>query len=137
MARAADGAMVLALMLCSSLAFIGGIVEDYTGNVSALRRLILTMAAALLGYFLLDAKLARLDTHSAYSCSIMSGWRCRSPVLAVAGIANAVNIIDGFNGLASVVTICMLISLAYVAFQVGDVFVLVAALMVGAPQPGS
>jgi UDP-N-acetylmuramyl pentapeptide phosphotransferase/UDP-N-acetylglucosamine-1-phosphate transferase len=57
-------------------------------------------------------------------------------VLAVAGIANAVNIIDGFNGLASVVTICMLVSLAYVAWQVGDMFVLVSALTVAGATAG-
>ncbi|HEY5800552.1 MAG TPA: MraY family glycosyltransferase, partial [Burkholderiaceae bacterium] len=49
-------------------------------------------------------------------------------MLAVAGIANAINIIDGFNGLASVVGICMLLSLAYVGQQVNDVFIVVAAL---------
>ncbi len=57
-------------------------------------------------------------------------------VLAVAGIANAINIIDGFNGLASVVAICMLLSLAYVAFQVNDMFVLVTALMVAGATAG-
>jgi UDP-N-acetylmuramyl pentapeptide phosphotransferase/UDP-N-acetylglucosamine-1-phosphate transferase len=57
-------------------------------------------------------------------------------VLAVAGIANAVNIIDGFNGLASVVCICMLLSLGYVALQVNDMFVLIAALMVAGATAG-
>src|SRR5665647_1893663 len=40
---------LLSLLLCSLIAFMGGILEDYTGNVSASRRLVLTMAAALLG----------------------------------------------------------------------------------------
>src|SRR5450830_1816251 len=57
-------------------------------------------------------------------------------ILSVAGIANAINIIDGFNGLASVVTICMLLSLGYVALQVNDMFVLVAALMVAGATAG-
>jgi UDP-N-acetylmuramyl pentapeptide phosphotransferase/UDP-N-acetylglucosamine-1-phosphate transferase len=124
------------LMLCSSIAFVGGIMEDYTGNVSALRRLVLTMAAALLAFFLVDAKLGRIDfPYSTWW--ILSIWIALPlTVLAVAGIANAINIIDGFNGLASVVTICMLISLGYVAWQVGDVFVLVAALMVAGATAG-
>ncbi len=127
---------LLSLMLCSSFAFIGGIVEDYTGNVSAGRRLLLTMAAALLGYVLLDAKIGRIDLP--FSTWQITGMWLSLPltVLAVAGIANAVNIIDGFNGLASVVTICMLISLAYVAWRVGDVAVLVAALMVAGATAG-
>ena len=127
---------LLSLLLCSAIAFVGGIVEDYTGNVSASRRLFLTMAAALLGYFLLDAKIDRIDLLFS-SVPIGYAWAVLPlTVLAVAGIANAVNIIDGFNGLASVVTICMLVSLAYVAAQVGDVFVLVAALMVAGATAG-
>ena len=43
---------------------------------------------------------------------------------AVAGIANSVNIIDGFNGLASGVVILMLLTLAVVAYRVDDAVVL-------------
>jgi UDP-N-acetylmuramyl pentapeptide phosphotransferase/UDP-N-acetylglucosamine-1-phosphate transferase len=132
----AMGPWMLSLLGCSAIAFIGGIVEDYTGNVSALRRLVLTMAAALLGYFLLEAKINRIDLPFG-SISLEYAWLVLPlTVLAVAGIANAVNIIDGFNGLASVVTICMLISLAYVAAQVGDMFVVVTALMVAGATAG-
>jgi UDP-N-acetylmuramyl pentapeptide phosphotransferase/UDP-N-acetylglucosamine-1-phosphate transferase len=132
----AMGNWVMSLLLCSSIAFAGGIVEDYTGTVSATRRLLLTMAAAALAYFLIDAKLDRIDFPFG-SLPIVYGWLMLGlTVLAVAGIANAINIIDGFNGLASVVTICMLISLAYVAAQVGDVFVLVTALMVAGATAG-
>lgn len=124
------------LLLCAMIAFIGGIAEDYTGNVRASRRLILTMAAAFLGYFMLGAKLGRIDFPFG-SLMLDSVWiTLPLTVLAVAGIANAVNIIDGFNGLASVVTIFMLLSLAYVALQVGDVFVLVTALMVAGATAG-
>lgn len=127
---------MLSLMMCAVFAFAGGIVEDYTGKVSALRRLLLTMFAALLGYFLLDARIDRIDW-------VVSAWplpylwlTLPLTVLAVAGIANAINIIDGFNGLASVVTICMLLSLGYVALQVNDTFVLVAALIVAGATAG-
>src|SRR5450830_62992 len=127
---------LLSLLGCSSIAFIGGIVEDYTGRVSALRRLLLTMAAATLGYFLLDARIDRIDW--AFSVWPLQYIWLTLPltVLAVAGVANAVNIVDGFNGLASVVTICMLLSLGYVALQVDDTFVLVVALMVAGATAG-
>lgn len=130
------GNWITLLMVCSAVAFAGGIVEDITKNVSPLRRLLLTMIAAVLGYFLLDAKIERIDW-------IWNIWYLKYvwlslplTVLAVAGIANAINIIDGFNGLASVVTICMLLSLGYVALQVNDMFVLVAALMVAGATAG-
>ncbi|MRX09962.1 glycosyl transferase [Pseudoduganella sp. FT25W] len=130
------GDLLLALLASATVAFAGGIVEDYTGRVSPLRRLLLTMAAATLGYFLLDARIDRLDwPFSAWALPYM--WiTLPLTVLAVAGIANAVNIIDGFNGLASVVCICMLLSLGYVALQVNDMFVLIAALMVAGATAG-
>lgn len=127
---------LLSLTLCGACAFVGGIVEDYTGTVSASRRLLMTMLAAVLAYFLADAKLERFDMPFSV-WSITTAWLALPlTVLAVAGIANAVNIIDGFNGLASMVTICMLFSLAYVAWQVGDVFVLSASLMVAGATAG-
>jgi UDP-N-acetylmuramyl pentapeptide phosphotransferase/UDP-N-acetylglucosamine-1-phosphate transferase len=130
------GKGILLLLTCSAVAFLGGIVEDFTRRVSPSRRLLLTMIAAAIGYFVLDAKIERLTW-------IWSEWHLNYmwltlplTVLAVAGIANAINIIDGFNGLASVVTICMLLSLGYVAFQVNDMFVLVAALIVAGAAAG-
>jgi UDP-N-acetylmuramyl pentapeptide phosphotransferase/UDP-N-acetylglucosamine-1-phosphate transferase len=130
------GKGILLLLLCSSVAFVGGVVEDFTKNVSASRRLLLTMAAAVMGYFLLDARVARLDWFSS-AWPLPYVWIALPlTVLAVAGVANAINIIDGFNGLATVVVICMLVSLAYVALQVNDTFVLVAALIVAGAAAG-
>jgi UDP-N-acetylmuramyl pentapeptide phosphotransferase/UDP-N-acetylglucosamine-1-phosphate transferase len=130
------GNVLLKLLLCSSLAFVGGIVEDYTGRVRASRRLVLTMLAALLGYLVLEAKIGRLDMPF-ISWRIDTLWIALPlTILAVAGIANAVNIIDGFNGLASVVTIFMLLSLAYVGWQVNDMFILVSALTVAGATAG-
>lgn len=127
------GTWVFTLIISASVAFGCGIVEDITKRVSPLRRLILTMISAIIGYFLLDAGIIRVDFH------LFDNWlkyvwiSLPVTVLAVAGIVNAINIIDGFNGLASVVSIFMLLSLAYVAFQVGDVYVMTAALiMIGA-----
>jgi UDP-N-acetylmuramyl pentapeptide phosphotransferase/UDP-N-acetylglucosamine-1-phosphate transferase len=130
------GYWLLALLVCASIAFVGGIVEDYTGKVQPSRRLILTMTAAFLGYLVLDAKIARLDMPF-MSWHIDSLWLVLPmTILSVAGIANAVNIIDGFNGLASAVTIFMLLSLAYVGWQVGDTFILVSALTVAGATSG-
>ena len=127
---------LLTLMLCGVCAFAGGIIEDYTGKVSALRRLLLTMLAAFMAYFLADARIVRVDLP--YFALVLDALWVSLPltVLAVAGIANAINIIDGFNGLASMVTICMLLSLAYVGWQVGDVFIVTAALMVAGATAG-
>lgn len=124
------------LMACASAAFLGGIWEDFTKRVSATRRLLLTLIAAVLGYFLLSARIDHIDL-------IWGTWHLEYiwlmlplTTLAVAGIANAINIIDGFNGLASVVSIFILLSLGYVAFQVNDSFVLIMALIIAGAVAG-
>lgn len=130
------GQGLILLLLCSSIAFIGGIFEDLTKRVSPMRRLALTILAALMGAYLLDARIERIDWIS--SVWVLNTLWIAIPLtlLAVAGVANAINIIDGFHGLASVVTICMLLSLAYVALQVNDTFILVAALVVAGAATG-
>src|SRR4029079_4005852 len=50
-------------------------------------------------------------------------------IFVITGGANSVNIIDGFNGLASRCVSIMVLSLAYVAFQVHDPFVFTASLI--------
>lgn len=122
------GKGIFMLLFCASVAFIGGIAEDFTARVSPSRRLALTMLAAALGYFLLDARIERIDWGGA-EWSLRYMWLALPlTVVAVAGIANAVNIVDGINGLAGFVVMSMLFSLGYVALQVNDTFVLVIAL---------
>ena len=121
------------LLFAGFAAFGCGIVEDFTKNMSPRRRLVLTMVSATAAFFLLDAAVVRVDIPVVDLCLSYVWLSLPLTIFAVAGVANAVNIIDGFNGLAGAVTMFMLLSLAYVAFQVGDTHVMSAALiMVGA-----
>jgi UDP-N-acetylmuramyl pentapeptide phosphotransferase/UDP-N-acetylglucosamine-1-phosphate transferase len=124
---------ILGLVACGLPAFGSGLIEDLTKRVSPLARLVCTMAAAALAYFLLNIAVTRISVPPLdflLSCAAIS---CAVTVLAVAALANAINIIDGFNGLASMVAFMMFASLAYVAFQVHDPIVLSASLiMMGA-----
>jgi UDP-N-acetylmuramyl pentapeptide phosphotransferase/UDP-N-acetylglucosamine-1-phosphate transferase len=133
----AIGNEILAMLLSSSIAFIGGIVEDFTGRVSPTRRLLATMCAAAMGWWLLGARIEHIDGVFSYTLLLSSIWLSLPfTILSVAGIANAINIIDGFNGLASVVSICMFLSLGYVGLQVNDQFIVVASLMVAGATAG-
>ena len=127
---------LMSLLLSGLCALVGGIVEDYTGRFGVWQRLLMTMCAAFLAFLLLDARIERIDFPSGTVMLPLIWISLPLTVLAVSGIAQAINIIDGLNGLASVVTICMLISLVYVGWQVGDVFVLSAALMVAGATSG-
>lgn len=124
---------ILLLAACGTPAFLSGLIEDLTKRVSPLARLLATMLAALLAYWVLDIRATRVDLPLLDPLLTYALASLALTVLAVAGIANAVNIIDGFNGLAAMVSLMMFVSLAYVAFQVSDPVVLSASLiMMGA-----
>lgn len=91
------------------------------------------MAAALVAVYLLNAKIVRIDIHLIDMALAIPLISIAITTVAVAGLANSINIIDGFNGLASMVAMMMFVSLAYVAFRVGDTLILtIAFAMIGA-----
>ncbi|MFN4003539.1 MAG: MraY family glycosyltransferase [Hylemonella sp.] len=108
------------LLVAALPALAGGLVEDLTKRVPVLARLLLTMASALLGYWLLEAGLNRLDIPLLDAALRWWPLSLLLTVVAIAGVANAVNIIDGFNGLAGMVCVMIFGALAYVAYWVGD-----------------
>lgn len=132
-ADAVIGVTMLKLAACAVFAFGAGFWEDLTKRVSPRERLIATMVSALAASLVLGASISRIDVVVVDQFLAISFVSIAITAVAVSGLANAINIIDGFNGLASMVSMIMFLSLAYVAFQVGDAFVLtVAFAMVGA-----
>jgi UDP-N-acetylmuramyl pentapeptide phosphotransferase/UDP-N-acetylglucosamine-1-phosphate transferase len=109
------------------------VIEDLTKRVSVRARLLSAMLAALLGAFLLNGVVSRVDLPLVDPILSVAPIAIGLTVLAVAGLTNAVNIIDGFNGLAAVVAILIFGSIGYVAHEVGDLLVMSTALtMIGA-----
>jgi UDP-N-acetylmuramyl pentapeptide phosphotransferase/UDP-N-acetylglucosamine-1-phosphate transferase len=121
-------ALGLWLLACGLPAFAAGLIEDLTKHVRPRWRLMATCFAAALAVWVLDATITRTDL---WGLDWFASYPIGAAFLAifvVAGIANAVNIIDGFNGLASMCVVMMLLAIAYVADQVGDVTVTALAL---------
>ncbi len=110
----------LLLLACAIPAFLAGIVHDFSDAITPRGRLLATMVSAALAFEFVEA--AVRDTAIPgldWVVSIPAGSLLVT-LITVAGIANSVNIIDGFNGLASMCVAIMLAAIAYVAFQVGD-----------------
>ena len=108
------------LLLCGLPAFGAGLIEDFTKAVSPAKRLAATALSAALAAWLMGALITRADIPG---IDWVVGTRLGAyalTILMVAGVANSVNIIDGFNGLSSMCISLMLLTFAYVAFQVGD-----------------
>ena len=115
------------LLLAALPAFLGGLVEDLTKKVGAKTRLFLTALSAGVAGFLLNAWLTDIQVFGIDYLLAIPVISILFTCFAVAGVANSFNLIDGFNGLASVVAIMILTAIAYVAFQVRDYGILLSS----------
>jgi UDP-N-acetylmuramyl pentapeptide phosphotransferase/UDP-N-acetylglucosamine-1-phosphate transferase len=118
----------LTLLVCGLPALFTGLVEDLTKDVSPRRRLLASALSALLAFWLLDALIVRTAIPGLDWVVSFPAGAVMVTLFAVTGVANAVNIIDGFNGLASMCGILILLCLSYVGFQVDDLMVAWLAL---------
>ena len=114
------GHSAVLLVICGMPAFAMGLAEDVTKKVSPKWRLLATAFSAALAVLWLEATITRTGI-------VGLDWVVSFPLGAalvtmfvVTGVANSVNIIDGFNGLSSMCVVLILISVAYVGFQVDD-----------------
>jgi UDP-N-acetylmuramyl pentapeptide phosphotransferase/UDP-N-acetylglucosamine-1-phosphate transferase len=124
----AVGAQALTLLACGLPAFLAGLTEDLTKRVSPRRRLFFTAVSAALAVWFADAVIERTAIPGLDWIVSFSIGAALVTVFVVAGVANSLNIIDGFNGLASMCGMLILVSLAYVGFQVNDMLVALLAL---------
>ena len=124
------------MLLASSLAFGFGLLEDISKNVGVLARLLATMGSGLLAWHLTGVA---MQNTGVYLLDWALQWLPLAVLFtafAVGGVANAVNIIDGFNGLASGSVAIMAGAIGLIALEVGDpslagVCAVVAACAVG------
>ena len=127
------GVPALLLLACVLPAFGAGLTEDLTKTQSPRRRLFFTAVSAALAVVVLDAAIVRTAIPGLDWLVSMRMGAALVTVFVVAGVANSINIIDGFNGLASMCAVLILGSIGYVAFQVGDgLIVALAAAGAGA-----
>lgn len=78
------------------------------------------MASGLLAWWIINYSLSRVDVWGIDGLLAMTLASVMFTAFAVGGVANAINIIDGFNGLASTMTTLAFMGYAMTAWQVGD-----------------
>lgn len=125
------------VLLCLFPAWMAGMWEDVFRRASVGSRLRLTLLAAGLAVFLLQARLVRLDIP--FLDTALEQWPWFSvalTIVALGGLPHAINIIDGFNGLAGMVALMILSALGYVSFKLGDSALLAICLSLGAGTVG-
>lgn len=117
------------LLVCAIPVFGIGLTEDLTKKVGVKTRLIFTAIAAAMAVIYLDVQITRLDIPGIDYVLTLPGIAIIFTIFAVTGLANAYNIIDGFNGLSSMVGVITLMGLTYVSYLMGDPLIMYLSLI--------
>ncbi len=123
-----DRWLSLALLGSSLFVLSVGVVEDITQRIAPSVRLLAITLAAAMALWLLDARIEQTGLDWLDQAFQVPAIAIGLTLFAVSGVANSINIIDGFNGLASMCAAFILGAIAYVALQVGDMLVLTLAV---------
>jgi UDP-N-acetylmuramyl pentapeptide phosphotransferase/UDP-N-acetylglucosamine-1-phosphate transferase len=133
----AEATAILKTILLAGVApLLVGLLEDITKRVGVLPRLLVTTSSGLIACWLGGVSLTHVDI------PVLDYFLRIAPVgmvftaFAIGGVANSINIIDGFHGLASGTTTLCLLALAGIALQLGDMPLMFAALVVAAAVAG-
>jgi UDP-N-acetylmuramyl pentapeptide phosphotransferase/UDP-N-acetylglucosamine-1-phosphate transferase len=128
-----DTSGVCLLLACSLPAFLAGLVEDVTKRVSVKVRLAATALSAVIASAVIGATVNQLDLWGVDALLAFTPFAVLVTAIVVAGGSNAINIIDGFNGLSGSTIVIMCGGFAAVALQHNDQFVaMLAVLGIGA-----
>ena len=123
---------VLGSALIASLpAFLFGTLEDLTKTVSVRARLLATLLSGVIACLITGISITYVRIPG---FDYLLSWAPFSIVftaLAIAGLANAMNIIDGFNGLASGVMFISLTALGLIAFSADDIIMAKVCFIIG------
>ena len=124
-------------ILISSLpVFIAGLLEDIFKTVSAKLRLLAAIISATLFIYLAGYYFTSIDIYLFDEIFNLLFLFPILTIIAVAALLNAINIIDGFNGLASGSVVLMTLAISYLGYQNGDILVMKIAGLFAASVAG-
>lgn len=124
---------VIFLVIASLPAFVVGLTEDLTKRVGIQTRLLGTAISAIFAGYIFNNWITHSGFHFVDSLFLIPMFSILFTAFAVCGLANAYNIIDGFNGLACMAAVISLISISYVGFKVYDPIIFILGMaMIGA-----
>lgn len=128
--------LLLPLLLAGLPAFGFGLLEDVTKKVSVRTRLLATMACGVLGWVLTGESITQVHVLGVDWLLSFAFFSVAFTAFAVGGVANSINIIDGFNGLAGGTAIVILTAFGAIATSLGDPPLAMTTLILAASVAG-
>lgn len=136
-AAAAEKRMILSAILLAGIpAFIFGLLEDLTKKVSVKIRLLATMASGVLGWGITGTSITHVDIPGIDFLLRITIISVIFTAIAVGGVANSINIIDGLNGLTAGTALIILAAFGIIARQVGDIPLAFTCLIIAGAVAG-
>ena len=124
------------LILAGIPAFAFGLLEDMTKRVSVRTRLLATMGCGVLGWAITGYSITGADMPGLDWLLGFTAFSVLFTAFAVGGIANAINIVDGFNGLAAGTVIIILTAFGVMTTALGDHDLALVCLILGCAVAG-
>jgi UDP-N-acetylmuramyl pentapeptide phosphotransferase/UDP-N-acetylglucosamine-1-phosphate transferase len=124
------------VLLAGLIPLVCGLAEDITKRVGVLPRLLATMAGGVAAWLLTGVCLNRVDVYGIDWLMTLTPVAVIFTAFAVGGVANAINIIDGFHGLASGTTMIALVALGAISAEADDPQLAMACFLVAAAVAG-
>lgn len=112
--------LLFAFGVSSIFAFVAGLAEDLTKRVSTTLRLLSTILSGLGFCMLTGYSVSRIEIPILDIVMELSVVSVTFTIFAIAALTHAINIVDGFHGLATGSVIIMLCAFMIVASMVGD-----------------
>lgn len=128
--------ILLSVALAGTPAFAFGLLEDLTRRIGVATRLFATLGSGVLGWFITGVTLTEVNVPFV---DVLLTWlpvAVLFTALAVGGVANAFNIIDGFNGLACGTALFILTAFGLLSLHLGDVQLAQACMLLAAATLG-
>jgi UDP-N-acetylmuramyl pentapeptide phosphotransferase/UDP-N-acetylglucosamine-1-phosphate transferase len=113
-------ALLHPMLLACLPTFLAGTLEDLTKKVSVRDRLLATFASGLTGQWLTATSLTHLNLWGFDTLLAWTPFAWAFTSFAIGGMTNALNIIDGLNGLAAGVATLSWLTFSLIAWQLGD-----------------
>lgn len=124
-----SGITGIKLIICTLPVFMFGLLEDITKNVSPMSRFIAAILSGVLFICWMNASIYRTDITIIDSQLQFPVFSILFTCVILAGLTNAYNIIDGFNGLTSMIAVITISAIGYVSFRNQDIVLSLLSLV--------
>ncbi|MCC6447486.1 MAG: glycosyltransferase family 4 protein, partial [Chitinophagaceae bacterium] len=105
----------LYIILCIIPAFLAGFLEDLLAKITPWRRLLIMIVSSIMAIYLMDCVVVDFGFITVpYFVGVII------TIVAILGLINGTNMIDGFNGLSSGVSVLIFATYFAVSYIVGD-----------------